>query len=143
MRRVIMASMLLGLLIAVVAVAPAVAGTRTSVHMEVTTIFDPDPDEFWASGITGCASGFVTDGPAILQFTPAPGIFAGYKVFDCGGGTGFVVRLNARFGPDGAVGTWSVVDAWGAVDGMQGAGKLVGEPIAGGILDIYDGVVTR
>lgn len=126
-----------------IAAAPVAAATRTPVTMSVTTIFDPDPDAFTANGIPECRGGWVYDGGAHVQFTASPGVFAGYKVFVCGSGTGFVLRLNARFGPDGSVGTWSVVDSWGAVAGLSGAGKVTGTPIGGGILDSYVGTVTR
>ena len=125
-----------------IAAAPVAAGTRTAVTMTVTTIFDPAPDAFLATGIPECGTGLVSDGGAHVQFTPSPGVFAGFKVFDCGGGTGFVLRLNARFGPNGSVGTWSVVDSWGEAAGMSGAGKLAGTPIGGGVLDSYLGTVT-
>jgi hypothetical protein len=70
-------------------------------------------------------------------------LFLGYKVFDCGGESGFLVRLNARFGSDGSVGSWSIVDAWGTVAGLRGAGQLTGFPLDEGvILDVYDGGVT-
>ena len=72
----------------------------------------------------------------------------GYKLFDCGGvgSTGFLVRLNALFTYTGdpSVGTWTIVDAWGALAGMTGSGKLTGIPIDGenGIIDNYIGTVT-
>ena len=57
--------------------------------------------------------------------------------------TGFLVRLNAQFSySGGSVGTWTVVDSWGALAGMSGGGKLVGIPIIGGIADNYFGTVT-
>lgn len=149
MRRLVMIG-LAGSLALLVVAAPVAAGSRTTVHMEVETVFDPDPenpipDEFTASGIAGCESGWVSGGGKVL-FTPAPGLFLGYKEFDCGDGTGFVVRLNAQFGPGGSVGTWTVVDSWGSVAGLSGAGKLVGVPLPSGepgVLDIYDGAVVR
>lgn len=125
-----------------VTVAPAAAGARQAVTMTVTTTFDDAPDAFTATGIPGCESGVVYDGGAHLQFARPVGVFAGYKVFDCGGDNGFVLRLNARFGSSGSTGTWSVVDAWGSAAGMAGAGGLSGEPIENGILDSYAGTVT-
>lgn len=149
MRRLVMVG-LVGSLVLLVAAAPVAAGSRVAVHMEVETIFDPDPenpipDEFTATGIAGCESGLVSDGGGKLLFTPAPGLFLGYKVFDCGDDTGFVVRLNAQFGPGGSVGSWTIVDSWGSVAGLSGSGKLVGVPLPSGepgILDIYDGAVV-
>jgi hypothetical protein len=124
-------------------VAPAAAGTRTNVTMTVTTTFDPDPDAFTATGLPGCESGWVTDGGSKVVFTRPTGVFGGFKVFDCGSGNGFVLRLDARFGGAGSTGTWAVVDGWGTFAGMSGSGKLSGAPINGGILDSYVGTVVR
>ena len=127
------------------AVAPVAAAARTAVHMEVATNFDPADDPFTASGIPGCSSGTVANGEdPLVNFTRPFGIYAGYKVFDCGGGSGFRVRLNAMFSySGGSVGTWSIVDAWGNLAGLQGSGKLVG--ISTGpdsINDVYDGTIN-
>ena len=140
-------SKLVGLGVAVLAllvigVAPVSAAARANVHLEVTTTFDAVPDEFVADGIESCTSGTVTDAGGKAIFLRPQGVFVGYKAFDCGGGTGFVVRLNARFGDSGSIGTWAIVDAWGDLAGTQGGGTLVGYPIGGGILDVYDGAFT-
>jgi hypothetical protein len=136
-------------MVAVVAVlllaaAPVAAATRTSAHMEVQTNFDPAADPFTATGIASCSSGTVADGNGSILFTRPFGVVAAYKVFDCGGGTGFLVRLNAMFSySGGSVGTWSIVDSWGAVAGLQGSGKLVGTSTGEtSILDVYDGSVN-
>jgi hypothetical protein len=92
--------------------------------MDVPTTFDAVPDAFVATGIDGSATGIVVDGGAHVQFTPGPGIFAGNKVFLCDGSdSGMVVRLNARFGNPGSVGTWAIIDAWGVLDGLRGSGS--------------------
>src|SRR5512138_2828899 len=80
-----------------VAVAPVAAAPRTAVHMEVQTNFDPADDPFTADGIPGCSSGTVANGDNTTNFTRFHGVFVGYKIFDCGDGTGFLVRLNALF----------------------------------------------
>src|SRR3990172_5954056 len=126
MRRSIRFGLLLSAAFGLTAIAPVAAVERQAISITATTTFDEIVDTFTAEGLPGCAAGTVEDGPANVRFTPAPGIFAGFKVFDCGSGSGFVLRLNARFGPGGSVGTWSVVDAWGSVAGMQGAGGLTG-----------------
>ena len=105
MRRILAFSVLLALVVAVVAVAPAAAGSRVDVTMTVTTIFDDNPDAFVATGIPGCGSGFVSDGNPRAVFTRTHGVFSGYKIFDCGNDNGFVVRLDAKFGPWGSVGS--------------------------------------
>ena len=142
MRKLVATSALLGLLLAVVGVGPVAAGTRTAVTITATTIIDQDPNGF-VSSIAGCDQGDVySDGKVVF---PRPhGNFVGYKLFDCGGGTGFLVRLNAQFFYDGSgsVGTWTVVDAWGSLAGMSGAGKLIGEAVDDGIIDNYFGTVT-
>ena len=142
MRRIFTLGVVLGLLVAAVATAPVSAGTRQDVTMTVTTIFGPDPSAFTATGLTDCSSGGVTDGGAHVQFARPLGVFAGFKVFDCNSGAGFVVRLNALFGSNGSTGTWAVVDAWGSLAGLTGEGKLTGYPISGGILDMYTGTLT-
>jgi hypothetical protein len=144
MRRTIALVLGAALLLAI-GVAPVMAATRTAVHVEVETDFDPADDPFTATGIAGCTGGTVATGANTTKFPPPHGVFAGYKVFDCGGGTGFLVRLNASFSyAGGSTGTWSIVDAWGTLAGLQGSGKLVGVSIGPDeILDIYDGVITR
>ena len=64
-------------------------------------------------------------------------MFIGVRDFQCGGGTGFVVRLTANFS-DGSYGSWSIVDAYGALDGMRGSGKIVGTAFGGGTEDPSD-----
>jgi hypothetical protein len=79
-----------------------------------------------------------------FAITRTHGVYAGFKVFTCDDAdNGFVLRLNALFGPEGSVGTWSFVDAWGTVAGTHGAGKLTGTPIPDGILDHYFGTVVQ
>lgn len=58
------------------------------------------------------------------------------------GNDGVVLRLIARFDASGPTGAWSVVEAWGSVEGMRGAGKLAGEPFPGGIEDVCVGTAT-
>jgi hypothetical protein len=142
MRRLLASCLVAGSIVAVLVVAPVEAGSRQDVTMTVTTTFDPEPDTFTATGLPDCSSGVVYDGGAHVEIRGGPGVFAGYKVFDCGSDTGFVVRLNARFGSGGSVGTWIVIDAWGSLAGMSGAGSLSGEPIENGIIDTYTGTVT-
>ncbi len=141
MRRAIALSVVLGMMLAVAAVGTVSAGARQAITMTVTTTFDENPDAFTATGIPGCEEGLVFEAGAHFQITPAPGIFAGYKAFDCGDDTGFLVRLNARFGPDGSVGTWAIVDSWGDLAGLTGAGRLTGDPIENGVIDSYVGSV--
>jgi hypothetical protein len=140
MRRLIATSLVAGIL-ALVAVMPVAAGTREDVTIVVTQIFEDESDTFTADGLAGCESGLVTDFGHV-QFTRTHGVFAGFKEFDCGNDTGFVLRLNARFGDAGSVGTWTVVRSWGLVAGIHGAGTLTGDPFEGGITDTYVGTLT-
>ena len=145
MRRAMGIGMVLASLLLTVGVAPAVAAQRSSASIVAATTFEDNvPDGFTTTGLPGCASGIVENGPVNFAFNPALNMFAGFKVFVCANeANGFVLRLNARFGEGGSVGTWSVVDAWGSVAGMTGAGTLIGDPIStGGILDQYTGIVT-
>ena len=144
MRRFMTVSMAAAMLLAVALVAPVSAKTRLDVTMTVPTIFGVNPSEFEAS-IPGCTEGDTYTGDNVV-FPPPFGVFIGYKLFDCGGEgeTGFLVRLNARFSyvGEGSVGTWTIVDSWGALAGMTGSGKLTGEFIDGGILDSYFGSIV-
>ncbi len=142
MRRMLRSGLLLASILGLIVVTPVAAVERQDISITATTTFDEIVDTFTAEGLPGCAAGTVENGPAIVQFTLALGMFAGFKVFDCGSGNGFILRLNARFGPGGSVGTWSVVDAWGSVAGMKGAGELTGDPIDGGIIDNYEGTIV-
>jgi hypothetical protein len=118
---------------------PASALVTTDVEITVETTFDPnDVDVISSSNIANCTGGSVEDGPANQTFTSFGGVFAGFKIFTCSGG-GFVLRLNARFSPDGSVGTWAVVDSTGVFEGLRGNGKLVGVPFDSGITDHYEG----
>jgi hypothetical protein len=120
------------------------AATRTAVTMEVPTTFDDVPDAFVATGLAGCATGVVEDGGAKVVFPPPHGVFAGDKVFLCDGSdSGLVVRLNARFGNPGSVGTWSIIASWGVLAGVHGSGRLTGDPIENGIFDHYTGWIVR
>src|SRR3990172_11842036 len=141
MKRMLGFCLLLGATLALLGVAPVAAGARQGVAMTVTTTLDAGPGAFTATGIPGCTSGSVTDANAVVQFIPSGGIYAGDKVFNCGAGNGFVVRLNAQFGSTGAIGSWSVVSSLGSAAGMSGAGKLTGVPFEGGITDYYVGAV--
>jgi hypothetical protein len=146
MRRILAYSVVLGLMLALVAAAPVSAGTRTAVTMTVTTTFGQDANPFTATGLPGCSSGLVYEGGANFVANPSLGVFAGYKVFDCGGdgNADFVVRLNARFGPFDPIGTWAVVAGWGDFASMSGAGRLTGDPFGDGIgvVDNYFGTIT-
>ena len=145
MRRLIMVSIAAAILLAVA--APVSARARTDVSITVTTTFGQEANPFTATGLLGCSSGLVYEGGAHLQFTPALGLIAGYKVFDCGGdgNADFVVRLNARFGPFDPIGTWAVVAGWGDFASLGGAGRLTGDPFGdgSGVTDHYIGTLTR
>jgi hypothetical protein len=143
MHRMVGLGLMAALALLVVAVVPVAAAVRTPAHMEVQTNFDPADDPF-TSNIAGCASGTVATGDNTTQFVRMHGVFAGDKFFDCGDGSGFVVRLNAIFGYDGgSVGTWSIVGSWGSIAGLQGSGKLVGTSTGpDSIVDVYDGTMN-
>ena len=144
MRKLVELAVALGLVLSAMVVAPVSAGSRQGVTMTVTTTFDEVPDAFSATGIPDCDWGSVYDAGSNLAFTPVQGVFAGVKVFDCedSGENGFVVRLNARFGEGGSVGTWAIVGSWGSLAGLSGAGTLTGDPIENGIIDTYAGTVV-
>jgi hypothetical protein len=125
------------------ATAPAHAGPiRFPVQIVAHTDFTTVESQFDAN-LPGCESGTVVNGGGGPHFTPWGGVFAGDKVFTCAGGeAGFTIRLNARFGPGGSTGTWTVATAWGGLAGMKGSGSLVGIGVSETILDdIYTGNV--
>ena len=125
--------------------APAVAAPiGTPVQIVNTIDFNPEtPDEF-TSTVDGCESGTVEDRRSTANFTPWGGAFSGEKVFLCSDGeSGFVVRLSARFSDAGSVGTWTVVDSFGSLDGLNASGRLVGVPTSTGLDDIYTGTRRR
>ena len=97
-----------------------------------------------------CPTAVAVDLRSHTEFTRTHGVFTGIRDFQCGGGTGFVVRLTANFS-DGSFGSWSIVDAYGALEGMRGSGKIVGSGFGGdtedpsddGIDDHYAGWIIR
>lgn len=125
---------------AVAIAAPTIAAPPgTAVAIIAHTDFSADESAF-ESTIDGCAVGTVTDAGGGARFTPWGGAFNGDKEFTCDGGdAGFTIRLHARFGADGSVGTWTMLDAWGELSGMKGSGSLVGLTTAIGIDDVYTG----
>ena len=94
------------------------------------------------TSLPGCATATTVDQRGQLVGTPIKGIFTALRDFQCGGGTGFVGRLRASFANEGSSGTWSIVEGYGDLAGLSGSGKLVGEPVEGGIIDHYNGWVT-
>lgn len=100
--------------------------------------------------LSECPTAVAVDVTTHVEFTPTHGVFIWTRDFQCGGGTGFVVRLTANFS-DGSLGSWSIVDAYGALDGMRGSGKIVGTSFGGdtedpsddGIDDHYTGWIVR
>lgn len=122
---------------------PAPAATRTQARFDDTRIFAPDdPPGSATTSLPGCATATTVDQRVQVAETPFKGIFIGIRDFQCGGDSGFVVRLQASFADTGSSGTWSIVDSYGDLAGLSGSGKLVGEPIEGGIIDHYSGWVT-
>jgi hypothetical protein len=143
MRRTIGLATAVALVILSIAAAPAAASERHAITITAVTLFDSDPDAFTSTGLgTACADGTVVDGPVHFEFQRGTSVFAGYKVFTCDATTGFVLRLNARFGGWGSTGTWAVADAWGSLGGISGAGPITGSPLENGILDSYSGTIT-
>lgn len=130
--------------------APATAASRTPVEFTDTRLFTSDTGQVTTS-LAECPTATSVDVMARAAFTGSGsgflGVFVGVRDIQCDEGGGFVVRLSARFGEDGSVGSWSVVDSYGPLAGLRGAGSLVGEPFdAGGvpgIADIYTGTLTR
>lgn len=96
-----------------------------------------------------CPTAVAVDLRSHTEFTRTHGVFVGVRDFQCGDGTGFVVRLTANFS-DLSVGTWSIVDSYGELEGLRGSGTVVGtafgfeteDPSDDGIDDHYTGSIT-
>ena len=142
MRRAAMAGTAALIMAAGVAAPVAAAGPATPVLIVAHTDFTADVSDF-ESNLAGCAEGTVVNGAFGVHGTPWGGVFNGDKEFTCaGGGSGFTVRLKARFGENGSTGSWNVTDGWGDLAGLKGSGSLVGIPVSATILDdVYTGTV--
>ena len=140
MARVGAAGAALGTLLAISVVAPVnAAPVRFPVDVVVHTDLSAAAAAF-EGNIPGCETGTVIEGAGGAHFTPWGGAFAGVKEFTCDGGVGgFDVRVTARFGELGSTGTWTLIDGWGAYEGVKGSGSLVGVPTDIGIDDHYTG----
>ena len=143
MRRTLPAVLTAAFLTPLLVAAPADAGQRSPVTFDDTRVFAEDnPPGDATTSLAECATAVTVDRRAKgLELRPR-GVFIGIRDFQCGGGTGFVVRLTATFGEGGSFGRWSIVDSYGDLSGLSGSGTLVGEPIDGGIIDHYSGWVT-
>ncbi|MFC6285476.1 hypothetical protein ACFP3Q_06045 [Nocardioides sp. GCM10027113] len=129
---------------------PAAAASRVPVEFTDTRLFTSDTGQVTTS-LAECPTATSVDVMARAAFTGSGsgflGVFVGVRDIQCDQGGGFVVRLSARFGQGGSVGSWSVVDSYGSLAGLRGAGSLVGEPLdaggVAGIADHYTGTLTR
>ena len=122
--------------------APAAqAGTRTTIEFTDVRTFDGTSSV--TTDLADCPTATGVDLRGRVVGARPHGVFIGIRDFQCGDGSGFVVRLTARFTDDGSTGSWSIVSACGNLAGLRGAGKLVGTPTgAPGISDHYTGWVT-
>ena len=124
----------------------AVSGTTVTaqaaepVHIDVDEVFVEGGVSTFTSTIDGCESGTVVTLRNNVRGSRNFGIFNGFKLFDCGDGS-FVVRLQAKFGEFGSVGTWAITAGDGGFEGLAGSGTLVGTPTDVGINDVYDGTL--
>jgi hypothetical protein len=123
----------------------ALAGTRSTADFtDVREIVGESSSV--TTDLPGCPTATGVDLRAQVAFPPPHGVFIGIRDFQCGDGTGFVVRLTATFTDEGSTGSWSIVDAYGVLAGLRGSGQLVGTPTgtpeAPGISDHYTGWVT-
>lgn len=133
-----------GTVAATLATPAAAAPVGTPVQIVNSLDSDPATADGFTSTLEGCESGTAENGRVSANFTPWGGTFSGEKVFLCADGeSGFVVQLSARFGEAGSVGTWTVVDSWGSVEGLNASGRLTGVPTSTGLDDIYTGTRRR
>jgi len=124
-------------------VPSAQAGTRTPIEITDVRVITSDVGDA-TTDLAGCESADSVDVRARAEFTLTHGQFQGIRDFQCDDGvSGFVVRLTASFGDGGSIGWWSIVDSYGDLAGLHGAGMLVGTPVGDdGISDHYTGWVT-
>jgi hypothetical protein len=107
----------------------------------VHTIADVSP--FTSGVLADCASGTVANSQPHVQFNKPHGMFNGFKVFSCDGGSGgFTLHLSAQFVAEGSLGSWAVTDSWGTMAGLHGDGNLVGIETDQGIDDHYFGTLS-
>lgn len=129
---------------------PATAASRIPVEFTDTRLITSDTGQVTTS-LAECPTATSVDVMTTAAFTGSGGVFLGVFVgvrdIQCDEGGGFVVRLSAQFGEDGSVGSWSVVDSYGPLAGLRGAGSLEGDPFdaggVAGIADHYTGTLTR
>ena len=127
--------------------ALAVTGTAVTahgaepVHIDADEVFVEGGVSTFTSTVDGCESGTVVTLPNELRGSRQFGIFNGFKLFECSDGGSFVVRLQAKFGEFGSVGTWAITGGDGGFERLAGSGTLVGIPTDTGINDVYDGTL--
>jgi hypothetical protein len=131
-----------GALFATALLAPAAqAGTRMTIEFTDVRTFEGDSSV--TTSLDECPTATTEDHRTHTVFGPRHGVFVGIRDFQCGDGSGFVVRVTARFNDEGSTGSWSIVSAYGSLAGLRGAGSLVGTSTdAPGIIDHYTGWVT-
>ena len=116
MRRISLLSTVAVALLAASLMVPASAATKGTID------FTDHRVGFDSSSVTTnlpeCPTAVAVDVKAHVEFTRTHGVFIGIRDFQCGGDTGFVVRLTANFA-DGSLGSWSIVDAYGALEGAR------------------------
>lgn len=149
MRRVGSISLAAAALALPIMLAPeAQAASKIDVVIEDTRTFDPENQVELSeveTNIPGCETGVTVDERVNVAFTPNNGIFLGIRDFQCDSGSGgLVIRLTAQFSyeGEGSSGTWSVVDSYGDLEGLHGAGTLTGTSTPDGIIDVYTGTLT-
>jgi len=140
------AALWVGISLGIASVAIAAPASAAPVGFSVAIVAHEDftaTESEFESTLEGCEEGTVVTGDAKGAFTKWGGTFVGIKSFTCADEvSGFSVRLNARFGADGSTGTWTLVDAWGALAGLKGSGSLAGFPTSDtSIDDIYTGTL--
>ena len=145
----LLASLAAGLATPLLVVSVADAATRGTID------FTDHRVGLEASSVTTdlaeCPRAVAVDVMTQVAFTRTHGVFVGVRAVECDSDTGFVVRLTARFGDGGSLGSWSIVDAYGDLAGLRGAGTIVGtgfggeteDPSDDGIDDHYTGWITR
>ena len=149
MRRISFLSGLVAVLAYPFLMAPAEAATRGTIDFTDHRV-GLDSSSV-TTDLAECPTAVAVDVMGHVEFTRTHGVFIGVRDIQCGGDTGFVVRLTANFCCGGSFGSWSIIDAYGDLAGLRGSGKIVGtgfggetpDPFDDGIDDHYTGWITR
>jgi hypothetical protein len=142
--RLALAIGLLGALL-VAPTASAAAPATTTIRIDI--VFGVS-EEFTTTGGVLCPSGAALTDPIFAAGFGAKGrgaaTFHLIKTLTCADGSGtFQIKVDAGPTPTGTIGGFAVVGGTGAYATLSGGGSLVGTATEIGIVDMYEGRLTK